>query len=451
MNLAKIAIISELDSPLITSCTAGVGGRQIAVAALAQHVSRLGYELDVFTHWNDKSLPQVMPWIEGVRIVHIDAGVPENARVDDFANNLPVFTQGVIQFMKQGSVTYESVHAHHWISGATALEIKKQLKIPFAITFHTLGKLREMHHDPGERFPAQRVGIEERLVHEADRLIALCPQDQADLIEHYGADERKTTLIPNGIDTEVFSPVDRAEARRILGFHPTEHVILQICRIVPNKGIENIIRAQAQLAHKYKNPTRLVIVGGEPISKIDPTKTPETDRLKKLARRLRIDHLVTFIGQQPQEKLRYYYAATNIFVTTPWYEPFGITPLEAMACGTPVIGANVGGIKYSVIPDRNGFLVPPEDPQTLAFLLDKMLASPAIRRRLGAGGLRHVRNNFTWEKVAKLTGTLYTTLALKQTGRRTPRRPRITPIAVFESELQQKLLAPKKYPAAPSR
>ena len=94
----------------------------------------------------------------------------------------------------------------------------------------------------------------------------------------------------------------------------------------------------------------------------DPAITPEIGRLQALAREENVEERVRFVGRRGRDDLKYYYSAADVFITVPWYEPFGITPVEAMACGTPVIGSNVGGVKFTVRDGETGYLVPPNDP-----------------------------------------------------------------------------------------
>jgi len=134
---------------------------------------------------------------------------------------------------------------------------------------------------------------------------------------------------------------------------------------------------------------------------------PEIARLQKIARAEGVEDKVTFVGRKNREMLKYYYNAADIFISTPWYEPFGITPLESMACGTPVIGANVGGIKYSVVDGETGFLVPPNDPDALAEKVNLLISNPDLQQQMKKAAIQRVKENFTWQKVAVLVADLY--------------------------------------------
>jgi glycosyltransferase involved in cell wall biosynthesis len=183
-------------------------------------------------------------------------------------------------------------------------------------------------------------------------------------------------------------------------------VVLQLGRIVPRKGIDVAIAAVARLVHAHGIPARLVVVGGESDDP-DPERTPEIGRLAGIARAENVADRVAFVGRRPRDRLRFYYNAADAFVTTPWYEPFGMTPLEAMACGTPVIGTAVGGIKHTVADGATGFLVPPRDPDAVADRLARLFRDEALRRRMRAQAIRRVHRHFTWERVVQALEALY--------------------------------------------
>ncbi len=186
--------------------------------------------------------------------------------------------------------------------------------------------------------------------------------------------------------------------------------------MVPRKGVDNAIRGLARLRSKHGIASRLPVVGGES-REPNPTVTPEIGRLMAIARAEAIDDAVTFVGSRGRDVLRYYYSAADVFVTTPWYEPFGITPLEAAACGTPVIGAEVGGIKTTVADGETGYLVPPNDPGALADGLARLFRRPELIQLLGRQALRRANALFTWEKVAVAVARVYDEVAGPDAGR----------------------------------
>ncbi len=160
---------------------------------------------------------------------------------------------------------------------------------------------------------------------------------------------------------------------------------------------------------------RLLIVGGESETP-DPAATPEIGRLSTLARTLGIDDRVTFVGRRSRAELRTYYSAADVFVTVPWYEPFGITPVEAMACGTPVVGSDVGGIRFSVLDGETGYLVPPRDPAAVADRIARIVADPELHERLSRQAIARAERLFTWAKVTTSLEIVYRDV-LHESGR----------------------------------
>jgi glycosyltransferase involved in cell wall biosynthesis len=402
----KIAIISDHASPLADLGRVDSGGQNIYVGQTARHLSALGCQVDVFTRRDDPSLPDIMPWENGVRIIHVPAGPPEFVRKEDLLGYMQEFTDYMIQFCSRATEPYDLVHANFWMSGLVAADLKQALGIPFVITFHALGRVRRLHQGKADGFPKKRFEIEDRLVAEAETIIAECPQDKEDLLQLYKADPSKITIIPCGVDPDELWPLDKTLSRKVLRLPQKEFIILQLGRMVPRKGVDTVIRGFARLIKEQDISARLLIIGGES-DEPDPQKTPEIGRLQSIAAEEGVIDRVTFVGRRGREALKHYYSAADIFVSTPWYEPFGITPIEAMACGTPVIGSNVGGIKYTVVDGETGFLIPPKDPETLAERLAELLRDPELLERFREESLRRVNEHFTWEKVAAALCNVY--------------------------------------------
>jgi D-inositol-3-phosphate glycosyltransferase len=351
----------------------------------------------------------VVPWTNGVRIVPVAAGPPAPVRKEDLLPFMPEFTRWMLRFMKRDGIRYDLTHANFWMSGLVAADIQRVTGTPFVITFHALGRVRRLHLGEADGFPDERIAVEDRIVREADQIIAECPEDEEDLIRLYDADPARITIVPCGFDPAEFSPVSRQLARAALGLEQEEPIILQLGRLVPRKGVDTVIRSLAHLKETYAVPARLVIVGGESDDP-DPEQTPEIGRLQRIAEQEGVAAAVTFTGRRGRDRLKLYYSAADVFVTTPWYEPFGITPLEAMACGTPVVGANVGGIKFSVRDGETGYLVPPRDPETLAERLARLFQNPKLRARFQSRSVERVNARFTWETIADQVAGVYETV-----------------------------------------
>ena len=380
------------------------GGQNVYVAQLGRQLGQMGVKVDIFTRRDQRGLPAITDCGANARVIQVPAGPAHYVRKEELLPYMDEFSDFFLGWCEAQSEPYELVHANFWMSGIVASRAKQALGIPFVITFHALGRVRKLHQRDADGFPACRVEIEEQLVRGADRIIAECPQDEHDLVHLYSANPTHISPAPCGFDPAELRPLGKRHARNALRLPVSERIVLQLGRLVPRKGIDNAIRAVAQLKREHGIDARLIVVGGESETP-DPVLTPEIGRLKRIA-----EHegaRVTFTGSRPRAALSYYYSAADIFVTTPWYEPFGITPLEAMACGTPVIGANVGGIKFTVRHGQTGYLVPARSPAILAKRIAHLYRNPALMRNMRRAAIRRVNEHFTWHKDAETIREIY--------------------------------------------
>lgn len=411
-NTKRIAFISDHASPLAMLGGVDTGGQNVYVAQLARHLAAQGYVIDIFTRLDNAGYNQVVNWLPSVRVVHIKAGPEAEVIKEELLPCMTEFERNMLSFIRREKLQYQLVHANFFMSGLVALGIKRKLGIPVAVTFHALGHIRKLHQGEQDRFPVERLAIEEKIVREADSIIAECPQDRDDLINYYHARPERVTIIPCGFSQAEFYPIEKSIARKLLHLPEKERIILQLGRMVPRKGIDNVIKALAHLRNAGEN-LKLVIVGGDADDMRHSTNS-EYGRLAGIARDMNVSDAVIFAGRKSRGQLKYYYSASDLFITTPWYEPFGITPLEAMACGTPVIGSDVGGIKYSVADGQTGTLVPPNDAAALAEKISAMIADKSKLAELGQNAISHVQQNFTWKKVALQMDELYQRVLRKQ-------------------------------------
>ena len=398
----KIAFISEHASPLALLGGTDSGGQNVYVAELAIQLAKMGYEVDIFTRRDQPKDKQVHEFAPGVRVVLITAGPPTIVAKEELLPYMPTFRKEMERFIVDNNLNYELIHANFFMSGVVAMELKEKLDVPFVITFHALGHIRSLHQGEMDRFPAERTDLERLIVKNADKIIAECPQDESDLIKFYQAAPEKIVTIPCGFNPEHFYPIPKKECRSMLNLQHNERVVLQLGRMVRRKGIDNVIEAFAKV--KLNQPAKLVIVGGE---SSDVENDLELNRLRQLANSLGILDQVHFVGRKNRDELKYYYGAADVFLTTPWYEPFGITPLESMACGTPVIGSRVGGIKHTVVEGVTGYLVDPKNPEELAEKLNELLPDQDRLFKMGKNSIEHVRRHFTWRQVAEQMDACY--------------------------------------------
>lgn len=412
----RIAFLSEHASPVALLGGVDAGGQNVYVDEVSRNLPALGYTVDVFTRRDKPDVPEIIDWAPGVRVIHLAAGPAEFLLKDALWQYMPEFRDSFLRFLEQNELHYDLIHSNFWMSGWVATELKRRLEVPVVHIFHAMGKTKQRHQGKDDSSPAERIDVESDVIRHVDRLIAQCPTEQAELVDDYGADPSRIIVIPSAVNIDIFKPEDHATARQIAGVAEDDFVVVYVGRMLPRKDVRNVVRGVASLLqmcrerhHPLTSKIKLLLVGGE-TTEPDPIATPEIGVLQQLVAELDIDEHVRFIGKRQQDRLRYYYSAGDVAVTTPWYEPFGLTPLEGMACGRPVIGSAVGGITFTLVDGQTGFLVEPRNPEMLAARLYQSLTEPELREHMGRVARLRVEREFTWSIVARRTAHLYSEL-----------------------------------------
>jgi D-inositol-3-phosphate glycosyltransferase len=408
----RIAFLSEHASPVALLGGEDAGGQNVYVDEVTRNLARRGYLVDVFTRRDDPETPEIREWRPGVRVIAVTAG-PERAILkDEMWPHMPAFRDEIERFAAREGLRYDVLHGNFWMSGWVGVELARRLDVPMVQIFHALGRTKRRHQGADDTSPPERIAVEMGIVRAADRVIAQCPAEVRELTEDYDADPERLCVIPSAVNTTMFRPVERATARRHIGVPHDGFVAVYVGRLLPRKDVRNIVRAIGEIERRRASggdalpEISLVVVGGETTDP-DPRITPELGELQRLAHELGCAGRVRLVGKRGRDDLRYYYGAGNVAVTTPWYEPFGLTPLEAMACGRPVIGSAVGGLTYTIADGVTGVLVPPRDPSALAARLIELARHPALGERMGRAARARVEREFTWERVAERTDQLY--------------------------------------------
>ena len=314
----RIAMISDHASPLAVVGGIDSGGQNIYVAETARQLAARGYLVDVFTRRDEPSLPDIVDWLPGVRVIHVPAGPAAFVRKEDILPLMPEFAAFVERFA--AAQRYDLAHAHFFMSGLVALQLKYALHLPFVVTFHALGLVRRLHQGTADDFPPKRVVIERDVMRGADAIVAECPDDRRNLVTLYDADPRKIVVVPAGFAPEDFWPIAPKFARRVLDLPSAAPVLLSVGRLVPRKGVDNAVRAVGVLMRRFGMPAKLIVVGGNS-DVADPALTPEIGRLRAIAAEEGVADCVTFAGRRPRELLKLYYSAADVLVATPSTKP----------------------------------------------------------------------------------------------------------------------------------
>jgi D-inositol-3-phosphate glycosyltransferase len=402
-------MLSYNTCPLATLGGKDTGGMNVYVRELTRHLGQLGVHVDVFTRSQDEHVPHVLHDLGyGNRVVHVRSGPEVPLPKPELAEHLPEFVQGIIEFTQAKGLRYDLIHSHYWMSGIAARQLKAAWDAPLVHMFHTLGLMKQrVARLPEEAEGDYRLNGEREVLHLADRVIAATLAERAQLQWLYEADMSKIVVIPPGVDTSHFYPIPPDEAKEFIGVPPCERMLLFVGRIEPLKGIDTLIKAIA-IIERQDVCVCLVVIGGEPVAGPQATNE-EMARLQLMREQAGLSDLVTFLGKRSQDTLPYYYSAAEAVVVPSFYESFGMVALEAMACGTPVVASQVGGLAFLVQDGVTGFTVPVDDPQALADRLMELICDPELRRKLGQQATETARA-YDWNVIARRMRELYAQL-----------------------------------------
>jgi glycosyltransferase involved in cell wall biosynthesis len=397
----KVAMVSEHASPLAVLGGVDAGGQNVYVAALAQELGRRGIEVVVHTRRDDATVPRCVQLAPRVRVEHVDAGPPE-----PMPNAIDRLLPFMDEFADRLAASWEAeppdlVHSHFWMSGRAALAAAAPLRIPVVHTFHALGVVKRRHQGAGDTSPPERIGEEVSILKRADRVVATCTDEVFEL-RRLGGDVRRVRVVPCGVNLRSFGPAGPAEQRA-----PGLNRLVVVTRLVPRKGVGNVIVALRDIPD-----TELVIAGGPSRERLH--EDPEVARLLAIAAEAGVADRVVFRGRLERHEVPSLLRSADAAVCVPWYEPFGMVPLEAMACGVPVVAAAVGGLIDSVVDGVTGLHVPPRRPDAIAEAARRLLADPALRAALGRAGAERARRLYSWSRVADGVLSVYGEVAARE-------------------------------------
>ncbi|RZU34176.1 glycosyltransferase [Blastococcus saxobsidens] len=389
----RIDLVSEHASPLAAIGGVDAGGQNVHVAALAAGLARRGHEVTVHTRRDDESLPERVVVQDGYNVVHVTAGPPEQLPKDELLQHMPAFAR----VLRHGwaAARPDVVHAHFWMSGLASVEASASLlqPVPVLQTFHALGSVKRRHQGDADTSPAERVDLERGLCRDVGHVVATC-SDEVFELRRLGLPSDRVSIVPCGVDTSVFTPrgpvAPRGDRKRLL----------VLGRLVERKGQDDAVRALRAVPD-----AELVVVGGPAPDAIDAD--PEVRRLRGIAAEAGVADRLVFAGSVARADVPAWVRSADVVLAVPWYEPFGITPLEAMACGRPVVATAVGGLQDTVADGVTGDLVPPRDPARLGEVLAALLADDERRAAYGAAGVRRARARYRWDRVVADTETVY--------------------------------------------
>lgn len=401
-------MLSYHTCPLATLGGKDTGGMNVYVRELTRQLGKMNIHVDVFTRSQDDHVPHVLHELGyGNRVVHIPAGPEHPMPKQELANYIPEFVEGIKAFACDKKIQYDIIHSHYWMSGIAAASLSDGWAgLPIVHMFHTLGEMKNrIARTDEEREGVYRIEGERQVLRRVDRVVVATIAELTQLRFLYKANAKKLVVIPPGVDVSHFYPIPADEARAYIGLKPEDRMILFVGRIEPLKGVDTLLEAMSCLQMKESRPVHLAIIGGDPAASPEDMNA-EMARLKNLCEVLGLDQSVVFLGVRDQDKLSYYYSAAEVVVMPSHYESFGMVALEAMACGTPVIASEVGGLGYLVRDGETGFTIPDQEPEALCEKLSWLLNDKELHATMSKRAVEYAQD-YAWEKIAKQIVEVY--------------------------------------------
>jgi D-inositol-3-phosphate glycosyltransferase len=406
----NVAMLSYHTCPLATLGGKDTGGMNVYVQDLTRHLGRMGIHVDVFTRSQDEHIPHVLHDLGyGNRVVHVPAGPEVYLPKEMAASYLPEFVKGIQDFASQKGLHYDLIHSHYWMSGLAALDLRDAWGTPIVHMFHTLGVMKNRVARQASQLEGDyRIQGERRVLQNADRIVVSTTAEMVQLQWLYQADTQKMVEIPPGVETSRFYPIPQDEAKEFIGMLPCDRMLLFVGRIEPLKGLDVLIQALVLMRREEAlkgMPICLAVIGGDPDASSE-TMTEEMARIQNMRQQYGLEDMVVFLGKRNQETLPYYYSAAEAVVVPSHYESFGLVALEAMACGTPVVASQVGGLAFLVLDGVTGYHVPVGEPEALCDRLTALFSDAELRMKLGQQAATFARQ-YAWEEIAARIVALY--------------------------------------------
>jgi D-inositol-3-phosphate glycosyltransferase len=385
----KIAMLSIHSCPLGKVGGENTGGMSVYVREVAREMGRRGHLVDVYTRIHEPIHDKVIKIGQNARMIHLRAGEEEIQKMAIYYH-LADFARDLDNFRKQNGLRYDLIHSHYWLSGLAGKRLQQWWDVPHVMGFHTLGAVKNAL-GIGEDEPELRINAEKELVKDCHRIIASTVKGKEDLISYYDASPETVSVIPCGVNLDLFRPIKREIARGYTALND-ESIILFVGRLVPLKGIDNLLKAMTYLERKQR--IKLAVIGG------DEHSQAEMQRLKNLSRSLKIDESVIFLGLVKQEMLPFFYSAADLCVVPSYYESFGLVVLESLACGTPVVATKVGGAESVIRHGETGYVVTDNDPCYLADKIARLLSTSNGNREF-VGLVRASVTKYSWSNITE--------------------------------------------------
>jgi glycosyltransferase involved in cell wall biosynthesis len=401
-----IALISVHGDPAVEIGKEEAGGQNVYVRQVGEALAHQGWHVDMFTRCASAEQPKIVEHGPRCRTIRLTAGPEEFVPRDKIFGYASTFVEELLKFQQQSGIKYSLVHTNYWISSWVGMELKKRQPLKQIHTYHSLGAVKYQSITTIPLIASTRLGVEKAVLETAERIVATSPQEKEHM-RSLVSTKGNIDIIPCGTDIHRFGSLTKEAARAAIGIDADAKMLFYVGRFDERKGIETLVRAVGQSQLRGKEKLKLVIGGGSRPGQSDGI---ERERIEKIVAELGMSEFTIFPGRISDEILPAYYTAADVCVVPSHYEPFGLVAIEAMACGTPVVASDVGGLQFTVVPEETGLLAPPQDEAAFATAIDRILSNPDWRNQLGQRARKRVEEKFSWDGVAHQLSDLYTKL-----------------------------------------
>jgi glycosyltransferase involved in cell wall biosynthesis len=393
-TVMKIALVAEQASQVTSSrgaAAADPGSQAFGLSTLARTLGGLGHQVTIYARKDAPALPARSTVAPGVTIEHLPAGPATKLAADKALPHMAAFSGQLAQRWREAAP--DVVHSHFWTGGLAALAATRDVPVPVVQTFHSLGTTEQRHYGASAGGPEARLRLEGLIARSVSAVLASSSGEMSELAR-LGVPRSAIRVVPYGVDTAEFvpsGPVARRNGRPRL---------LAVAPLTERSGLDVIIRAITEVPR-----CELIIAGGPPRAQL--SKDPVYRALVRLIMSLGVGDRVVFTGQVSRARMPALLRSADLLVHTTLYEPFGMVPLEAMACGTPVVAAAGGSHQDAIVDGATGVLVRPGQPGTLARQIRQLLASPMLLQGYGIAAADRARARYSWDRIGQETLAVY--------------------------------------------
>jgi len=380
------------------------GGQVVYVLQLAKALAVNDMKVDIYTRWFDHSQRQIdpVPDCPDVKVIRISGGPWEFIAKEEIYTILPELARNMITFICKNNIHYDLFHGHYVDAGIVALDVAVAFDKPAFFTAHSLGawKREQMGGNPNEmdkKYNFSHRISEELRIFKSVRAQTVTTKIQKERLEQlYGFASENVTVIPPGVDTSTFRPLKSGAGKTETGL--PDRYILCLSRIDTNKGHDLLLNA-FDIVRRAIPDIHLVIGGGSP--KPVRREREVLSTVQRIIDRKNMNDRVHIVGYVPDELLAASYQQAELFILPSVFEPFGMTALEAMACGTPVVASKLGGIREVITSGKDGLLVDPTNTNEFADAMIMLLKDQKLLDCMEQGAHQSVRDCYSWDTTAR--------------------------------------------------